>query len=181
MLTGVENGHLFCKSHSEVVWKKFGWKVWLMNMQFRCIWGFSFPAWPISAGPTLQCFFFVLSEGYFSCDRLFSSRHRLWNLLETRRRTPCWRSVGQALIGQAGEGTFYFFPWLKIVRVNFVTFKGLIQPHRTPLCGNDCVSFTVKVTMQWVVGTKTVRCGREVWYTTCSVHVGDTLIESRKS
>jgi hypothetical protein len=40
---------------------------------------FFFPGWPISAGPTLWWVFIRLYKGYYHCDRLSSSRHRLLN------------------------------------------------------------------------------------------------------
>jgi hypothetical protein len=52
-----------------------------------------------------------LSKGYYHCDLLSSSSHRLLNLPDTRRTTQRWqsvgRSVGPALIGQAGKETPY--------------------------------------------------------------------------
>jgi hypothetical protein len=47
-----------------------------------------------------------LSEAYYDCDLLSSSRHRLLNFPYTRRRTRRWqrdrRSVGPVLIGRTG-------------------------------------------------------------------------------
>jgi hypothetical protein len=52
--------------------------------------------------------FITLSKGYYHCDGLFISRHRLLNLPDKRRTTQRWHmvsgeGVGPALIGQAGK------------------------------------------------------------------------------
>jgi hypothetical protein len=49
----------------------------------------------------------TLSKGYYHCDLLSSSRYQLLNVPDTRRTKQRWqsvgRSVGPALIGQAGK------------------------------------------------------------------------------
>jgi len=50
-----------------------------------------------------------ICKGFYHCDRLSGYRHRLLNLLDTRRTTQHWqnigRSVGLVLIGKAGNKT----------------------------------------------------------------------------
>jgi hypothetical protein len=65
------------------------------------------PTWPIRTGWKLQWVFITLSEVYCYCERLSSCHHGLLNLPDTRPTTQRWqgvgRSVGPALIGQAGQ------------------------------------------------------------------------------
>ena len=57
--------------------------------------------------PDVLVSFIRLSKGYYHCDHLSSSRHRLLNLPDTQRTTQRWRRVGRrvepALIGQVGK------------------------------------------------------------------------------
>ena len=63
-----------------------------------------FPAWQISAGPTLLRGFIMQSQGYHHCDRLSSYRHRQLNLPDTRRTTQRWQSVGSNGGGRGRRG-----------------------------------------------------------------------------
>jgi hypothetical protein len=45
-----------------------------------------FSTWPTSTGPTLKWVVMIFSKSYYHCDSLSSSRHRLLNLPNTRRK-----------------------------------------------------------------------------------------------
>jgi len=60
--------------------------------------------------------FIRLSNDYYRCDRLSSSRHRLLNIPDTRRTVQRWRSLGRILgrrlsVKQRGKNTLYYPFW----------------------------------------------------------------------
>ena len=97
-----------------------------------------FSTWPIISRPTLQSDFITLSEGYYHCDRLSSSRHRLLNVSNTLPTTQCRQSVGPAFFCQTGKNNT---PYLGIWWLSFSSC--LVKPNWHTAKMSPCVFFVV--------------------------------------
>ena len=85
---------------------------------------FSFPTWPISAGPTLQSVYIRLTKGYQHCDHLSSSRRRLktaGHAAPASGRAFCWRWSVKQERDTPYINTLYITEWARGGAVNWGT------------------------------------------------------------
>jgi hypothetical protein len=113
----------------------------------------------------LVCFI-RLSKGYYHCDLLSISRHRLLNLPDTWRAKQRWRRVDLAFIGQAGKERPIYYRIQKIVcvlqdgrvenpkarsprRINFVLWHVILVGCRYGTCAMS--SFWLVKILRWLL------------------------------